>query len=542
MSDFPGKWEYDKARQSYYYYSRRENAYIYQDKTRIPINATAAAAVTIPTLHPATPRSEAQKTLDRNVVKQATKVDDDDDEEDDDEDEEDDDEDEDDDDEEDTTPQGQSSRSTLEQKFSGMKINQNFPQQHSQYQSPNVSSYTTAHSYGGQQQQHPYGGQQQQQQHPSYTYGTQTGYAAPRGYVGQQVPAMHAGMGIAGSHRPTVGGFPNEINLGKDPARDTDPFLLQFGLPARGRIRGAASPKPQPQLDPGYKVRKPGHKFFKTGKVFKILWPEIAGQANNSVTITSDNRFVNESIASHIRWFVVVREGKGYCSCLPINTYNRKGVAKTGVLKWQHAIAFSQKDEPRPFPDEMPTEQGERPMMPGIRVVPKSRTEKLDSRARIDFGRIYTVEHNVKVYDFGNADEVFVARLLDQWVHVIQTDLDIIRRSYLSSMPDSNAASTLGYPATGGMTTGGGAGHTPTVQEEEEDEEDDEEEEDDDDDEDDEDDDDEEEEPTTTSRRSAAEKSRKSSTSKSRSSKTPSSSKTSKSDASKKKKKKRGFF
>jgi hypothetical protein len=55
-------------------------------------------------------------------------------------------------------------------------------------------------------------------------------------------------------------------------------------------------------------------------KVFKILWPEPAGDLTGKATIVSDPEF-GEAIASKIRWFVVVKEGNNSCSCLWVSKY-----------------------------------------------------------------------------------------------------------------------------------------------------------------------------------------------------------------------------
>lgn len=36
--------------------------------------------------------------------------------------------------------------------------------------------------------------------------------------------------------------------------------------------------------------------------------------------------------------------------------------------------------------------------------------------ARIDFSRIYTVEHDVEAYDIGEVEKTYQERLLSQWV------------------------------------------------------------------------------------------------------------------------------
>jgi hypothetical protein len=101
----------------------------------------------------------------------------------------------------------------------------------------------------------------------------------------------------------------------------------------------------------------------------------------------------------------------------PILTYNFQGVAKDRCVKWQHAIAYTTQ-EPSPAGDEMP-EAGEYGMMSSIRVKARSRQEKLHKMSRINFAKMYTVEHNVKVYDFGDVHEDYIKRLKEQWKYVL---------------------------------------------------------------------------------------------------------------------------
>lgn len=106
----------------------------------------------------------------------------------------------------------------------------------------------------------------------------------------------------------------------------------------------------------------------------------------------------------------------------PIVTYNRRGVAKPGVVKENHAIAFSSAYEPLPEPSEMPR-VGESPMLPGIRIRPKSKRDKLDKMARIDFARMYTVEHKIKAYYFGDVESESLETLITQWVRIIAQEV-----------------------------------------------------------------------------------------------------------------------
>jgi hypothetical protein len=68
-------------------------------------------------------------------------------------------------------------------------------------------------------------------------------------------------------------------------------------------------------IDPEFAIRKPGKKFFIVGKVFKVLWPELLGQDNGTTTITADSRF-GERLMTKVRWFVIVKEGRNFCTCL----------------------------------------------------------------------------------------------------------------------------------------------------------------------------------------------------------------------------------
>jgi hypothetical protein len=107
----------------------------------------------------------------------------------------------------------------------------------------------------------------------------------------------------------------------------------------------------------------------------------------------------------------------------PIKTYNGRGVSKPGVVNAHHAIAFSGEFEPEPQSFERPLSDHEQGMIPGIRITPKNKYDKLDIMSRIDFSRMYTVEDNVKVYNFGQVHPDYIPRLRSQWAQVVFSDL-----------------------------------------------------------------------------------------------------------------------
>ena len=68
-------------------------------------------------------------------------------------------------------------------------------------------------------------------------------------------------------------------------------------------------------------------------------------------------------------------------------------------MKRHHAIIYTGSEAPKPLDTET-TDRWDQLLEP-IRVTSHQKYEKLDPLSRINFYKIYNVEHNVKVYDFG---------------------------------------------------------------------------------------------------------------------------------------------
>lgn len=170
------------------------------------------------------------------------------------------------------------------------------------------------------------------------------------------------------------------------------------------------------RLDPSYMVRK--KQFFAVGRVFLVLWSEPSNRAE-SVNTQHPGTVLNhfgEPVFSKVRRFVVVREGNGYCSALPINTYGGRGVAKPGIKKSEHAIVYTGRTPPQPSRAEFPrgNEMGMLPI--GIRVDPERLGDRLDSMARLDLAAVHTVHHSVKAKSFGIVNQVSTVDLLRQFM------------------------------------------------------------------------------------------------------------------------------
>ncbi|RMJ29080.1 hypothetical protein PHISP_00023 [Aspergillus sp. HF37] len=154
-------------------------------------------------------------------------------------------------------------------------------------------------------------------------------------------------------------------------------------------------------LHPDYERQRNPRRFFKLGKVFSILWHENAGL--NGTAISAPSQFTRgrfgEEIYGTIRRMVVVREQHNCAWCLPICTYSRQGVAKPGINAQDHAVIYMTGSEPWTSPAEP------RMTKEPLEIMPDRPDKKLDKMSRLNFGKVYTVEHNVKVMPVGKVTE-----------------------------------------------------------------------------------------------------------------------------------------
>ncbi|KAN0102590.1 hypothetical protein V8E51_010903 [Hyaloscypha variabilis] len=165
-------------------------------------------------------------------------------------------------------------------------------------------------------------------------------------------------------------------------------------------IRGAGGSKNK--LDPDYKVHS-SHDF-KHGAVFKILWVEPLGQTAPSDTTTvasfEFNMKYDQNAYASIRRFVIVATGGGHSQCLPISTYGMQATTKRGVKAEDHAIIWTSEYKG----DKPPTEiSGEAKLvLRPVEVIPRTPRDKLAKESRLNYAKIYTIEHNVKVVFIGH--------------------------------------------------------------------------------------------------------------------------------------------
>ncbi|KAB5575660.1 hypothetical protein GE09DRAFT_1053183 [Coniochaeta sp. 2T2.1] len=156
-------------------------------------------------------------------------------------------------------------------------------------------------------------------------------------------------------------------------------------------------------IDSRYRV-EPSSKFS-PGQIFKILWSEPQGQShdfpsrvnieNYTERINAENNW-GEKFYVGFRRFVIVASDLGHCQCVPILTYIRQGCKKKGVKADRHGIVHEFNTKPRPLEGE--PKLGFKP----VRVQLTAPGERLARESRINYSKLVTVEHNVKVFFIGN--------------------------------------------------------------------------------------------------------------------------------------------
>ena len=131
------------------------------------------------------------------------------------------------------------------------------------------------------------------------------------------------------------------------------------------------------------------------------MWTEpFAGNESeydieDEVSYLSDTKFGGKAF-SKVRRFVVVGEKKGACLCIPLNTYRGEGATKRGINPRDHAAVYPEGGKPK-------LRSGERDKIvkDPFPIIVEDPNEKIDPMSRLNFGRVYTVEHNVKVQKVG---------------------------------------------------------------------------------------------------------------------------------------------
>lgn len=208
--------------------------------------------------------------------------------------------------------------------------------------------------------------------------------------------------------------------------------------PLQDTFRTATSNNSSTPLDSGFVRQENPKESFGLGRVFRVLWAQPAGERNPQVRSgvrQCQNRripgFNNNSsilVGNHggevfhdIKRFVVVREGHNYCNAVQITSYHGRGISKRGVVKSEHTIAYTGDAPPDPMKSEIDI-NGETGMLPiPIRIIPdvvNGQQLYLAQPSRVNFGKLFTIEHNIRIQKFGIVHEESMNPMIYQFLSV----------------------------------------------------------------------------------------------------------------------------
>lgn len=163
-----------------------------------------------------------------------------------------------------------------------------------------------------------------------------------------------------------------------------------------------------------------------------MLWTEPRGNNNTVITPIGKNRD-----HSKVRRFVLVGEHQGHSIGLSIVTYGGQGTSKGGCHPRDHAVIYSGHHQP-------PLIHGENAnlLRHPIRCKMDSDRLKLDTASRLNYAKLYTIEHNVKVQFIGSISTSSQSRLI--------ADYNDIHRPLQDHVVQSSTGNEYTY-ATGGI-------------------------------------------------------------------------------------------
>jgi hypothetical protein len=157
--------------------------------------------------------------------------------------------------------------------------------------------------------------------------------------------------------------------------------------------------------------------FFTLGRVFAVVWSEPLSESGSQSRPHSRNstpglpRISNDGFGTQMysqkRRMIVVRCKRGCSWAVPICSYRHQGCFKPGIEVTAHAIAYMQGTQAqllrRTENDGIQLRESIEPAsgMNPIEIIPANSYQRLSTSSRINFSKVQTIEHMVKVQDIG---------------------------------------------------------------------------------------------------------------------------------------------
>jgi hypothetical protein len=113
-----------------------------------------------------------------------------------------------------------------------------------------------------------------------------------------------------------------------------------------------------------------------------------------------------------IRPFIVLREMQHCCLCLPLNTYGHQGTEKDRIRAGDYAAVYTMGSKPN-------VGTAERMSKKPFPIIIEDPRERIDPRSRLNFGQVYTIQHNLKVLKIGRIPDEYLPILNSYFIQAI---------------------------------------------------------------------------------------------------------------------------
>ncbi|KAK4125149.1 hypothetical protein N657DRAFT_569995 [Parathielavia appendiculata] len=195
------------------------------------------------------------------------------------------------------------------------------------------------------------------------------------------------------------------------PSEDQHEFQVKPRSPELGCVKAVKPAAPsydQPLGDEFQVVAKP-KRFFCIGRIFKAVWfepgaadppasrPKSSAGGGGAIGLpwtTKCPGFHGEKPVARFRWFVVVRRRLHHSLCFSITTFAGSKGGSRGRPADYVVLHNSNVKPARPYDEEEITRDP-------IAVIIEDEEQYISPIARLDCGRIYTVEDNLRVSKIG---------------------------------------------------------------------------------------------------------------------------------------------
>jgi hypothetical protein len=150
---------------------------------------------------------------------------------------------------------------------------------------------------------------------------------------------------------------------------------------------------------PVFQVVKKPKRFFSAGRIFKTPWFEPAGTGGSGQPPDREWRdacpaFHSTKPMAKFRWFVVVRFRPSHTLCFSITTFGGPGGAAYDRPMDFVVLHKAEIEAPDPHEEERITRNP-------LKVIIEEGEQYISPLARLDCGRVYTVENNLRVLKIG---------------------------------------------------------------------------------------------------------------------------------------------